>query len=366
MTSTPPGPQIPSGGVAAPSRVESEAGASANSAQQAKPLGEAATSEELVTSCISQHDSLEVYPVSVRVKRSCPSNNSVPPDRSGTGITGFSSHSRRRLRFAAVNAFPTLVSQFGLTYHDSWPTDGRTSKAHLNTWLTYVRRRLPGVGYLWLLEFQKRNAPHYHVFFTTPPDEAARRDLAAAWCRITSPGDDTALRFHQDQRNWIDWDMGTGAYLCKYLDKEAQKCVPEGYSNFGRFWGNSQKLVPDPTTLPLDDLDHVAEVDQETGEYFGGQSVVIRWLGRLAEKQTGGYSRFRSRAPHGSYTILQGATGFRQIVGYFNSLQQARKVHRERPACRVDSSAPGRRKREALAKAACQGHVLLSSPCGPS
>ena len=179
----------------------------------------------LVSSCISQQDRVEVFPVSLRVKRpGCGNPNQQPPEK--TGIFSFSNHSRRRLRFRAVNAFPALVSQFGLTYHNQWPTDGRTSKAHLNAWLTAVRRLLPGVGYLWLLEFQKRNAPHYHVFLTIPPDEETRIKLAEAWCRITSPDDPAALRFHQDQRNWITWDMGTGSYLCKYLDKEAQKVSP--------------------------------------------------------------------------------------------------------------------------------------------
>jgi len=142
--------------------------------------------------------------------------------------------------------------------------------------------------------------------------------LAEAWCRITSPDDPVALRFHQDQRNWIDWDMGSGSYLCKYLDKEAQKFVPEGYVKFGRFWGNSRGLEADPVLVSLADLDQAAPVDQQTGEILGGSAVIIRWLGRLAEKQTGGYSRFRKRAPHGSYTILQGAAGFKQIERYFN------------------------------------------------
>lgn len=281
--------------------------------------------EPLVSSCISQQDRIEVFPVSLRVKRPGRGNpDQAPPDRSGTWIGSFSVQSRRKLRFRAVNAFPALVSQFGLTYHEKWPSDGRISKAHLNAWLTALRRLLPGVGYLWLLEFQKRNAPHYHVFLTVPPSEEIRLKLAEAWCRIIAPGDDIALRFHQHCRNWIDWDMGSGAYLCKYLDKEAQKAVPEGYQGFGRFWGNSRGLEPDPLKIPLDDLEHTAQVDQETGEIYGGQSVVIRWLGRLAEKQTRGYSRFRTRAPHGSYTILQGAKAYRQIEAYFSNHERSK------------------------------------------
>lgn len=274
--------------------------------------------QPLVTTPISQQDRIEIFPVSLRVKRpGCGNPNQEPPDRSGSWIGSFSDNSRRRLRFRAVNAFPALVSQLALTYHNEWPTDGRTSKAHLNAWLTALRRILPGVGYLWLLEFQNRNAPHYHVFLTVPPDEKTWALLAEAWARITG-GTDDQLWWHGPKRgkNWIAWDMGTGSYLCKYLDKEAQKSVPEGYHGFGRFWGNSRGLEPEPVAVPLDDLD-AAHVDQDTGEIYGGQSTVIRWLGRLAEKQTRGYSRFRSRAPHGSYTILQGASAYRRIESYF-------------------------------------------------
>ena len=284
-----------------------------------KPLGETAP---LVSSCISQQTPsahLQIFPQSLRVKRPGTGNpNQTPPEK--TAINSFSDHSRRRLRFRALNAFPALVSQFGLTYHNEWPTDGRASKAHLNAWLTTLRRLLPGVGYLWILEFQKRKSPHYHVFLTTLPDPKTWARLAQAWCRITD-GTDDQLWWHGPERgeNWIAWDMGSGSYLCKYLDKEAQKDVPEGYNRFGRFWGNSRGLEASPVNIPLDVLDQ-AQVDQETGEIYGGQTRVIRWLGRLAEKQTRGYSRFRTRAQTGSYTILKGASAYKQIEAYFCKL----------------------------------------------
>ena len=302
----------------------------------------ARSQEPLGTTSISQHDVLEVYPVSVRVKRQSRGNPQAAPDRSGTQIQGFSDNSRRRLRFAAVNASPSLISQFVLTYHLDWPIDGRACKAHLNTWLTYLRRKVPGVKYIWILEFQEENddhrAPHFHVYLSIKPDREIWTYLAESWQRITN-GSDDSLWFHGPRRGraWGDWEMRSGSYLCKYLEKEKQKDIPEGYYNFGRFWGNSRDLVPDPQRVPLDDLDQVSQVDHETGEFYGGQSTVIRWLGRLAEKQTSGYSRFRSRAPHGSYTILQGADGLQKIIHYFNSLQKG-----ENHECR--SSQPQARK----------------------
>jgi len=275
--------------------------------------------QPLVTSSISREE-IEIYPKSLRVKRpSQVKENHQIPDRTDTQIVGFSSKSRRNLRFRAVNASPALISQFGLTYHDKWPLDGRESKRHLDNFLKHLRDLLPDVGYLWIMEFQKRDAPHYHLFLTIPPDPQIQRSLAEVWSRQTSPGDDTALRFHLHSRNWIPWEMNNANYLAKYLDKDAQKSIPAGYHSFGRFWGNSRKLVPDPVRIPMENLSTLDQCDPNTGEIISGEKLLIRWLGRLAEKQTNGYSRFRSRASHGSYTILQGRKGYLQIEKYLSN-----------------------------------------------
>lgn len=277
----------------------------------------------LVSTCISQHGQrprLELYPASLRVKR--PGSGQAgqdPPDRTGTELNSFSEQSRRKLRFRAINAFPSLVSQMALTYHETWPTDGRASKAHLNAWLTFLRRVCPDAGYLWIMEFQTREAPHYHVFLTIPPNIETWEKLSRAWVRITG-GTPDAEWWHGPGRgkNWIFWEMRSGSYLAKYLDKESQKAVPDGYRNFGRFWGNSRGLEAKPIEIPLDDIDDSAPVDEETGEVYGGSKTVLRWLGRLAEKQTRGFSRFRTRAALGSYTMLEGSAAYQQIEKYFD------------------------------------------------
>lgn len=304
-------------------------GCSVRGGDRRQPGADACRPERpLVSSSISQHtfeDHLQLFPVSLKVRR--PSSARVPahiPDRSGSTISGFSPASRRRLRFTAINAFPQLISQFGLTYHDQWPTDGRTCKGHLNAWLTSVRRILPGVGYLWIMEFQRRGAPHFHVFLSVPPDEPTRIRLADAWCRITSPGDAAALAFHRHRENWIPWEMRQAGYLAKYLDKDAQKAIPEGYGSFGRFWGCTRGLVPAPVEVPLTELDEATTTQNyETGEVSGGTSTVLRWLGRLAEKQTRGISRFRKRAQRYSYTMLEGARAYSRIEQYLCNQRQA-------------------------------------------
>jgi hypothetical protein len=285
----------------------------------------------LVSTPISQQKRLERYKKSVRwIDPDSSYQNSNPPDRSQTTLQGFSDKSRARLRFLAENSTRPLLSQFGLTYHDQWPTDGRECKQHLNAWLTAVRRILPGVGYLWLLEFQQRKAPHFHVFFTVPPSAEQWDMLSEAWCRLTAPDDEVCLWWHGSKRGktWIAWDMFSANYLTKYLDKEAQKAIPEGYVNFGRFWGNSRDLKPLPErTYSENDLDQLSQVDPETGELYGGSATLLRWLGRLAERQTRGYSRFRKRVAHGSYSMRNGSAALQQIESYFNQLNTKKGLH---------------------------------------
>ena len=86
--------------------------------------------------------------------------------------------------------------------------------------------------------------------------------------------------------------MGDANYLCKYIDKESQKTVPADYTNFGRFWGNSRDLVPAPETHDIKHLDTISHTDPDTGEIYGGETTIIRWLGRLAEW----YHRWRIQA----------------------------------------------------------------------
>lgn len=205
----------------------------------------------LVNRCISQTGSNSVNPVesllvwnkAVKIVRSSESfkSQNAPPVRSE--IQSFSVHSRRRLKFTSSNAFPSLISQFGMTYHKAEP-DGRTVKKHLNNFCTQFRKLFPSAGYLWILEFQSRGTPHFHFFTTLDHSREIGLKLAEIWHRIAEPDSKSHLRFHQHESNFIKWDMGSGSYLCKYLDKTAQKFVPVDFTGVGRFWGNSRNLAP--------------------------------------------------------------------------------------------------------------------------
>jgi hypothetical protein len=176
------------------------------------------------------------------------------------------------------------------------------------------------------MEFQKRNAPHFHIFFTIPPDRSIQPLISELWCRISGQSSDLqALAFHSHSTNWIDWEMKTSGYLTKYLDKSCQKLIPEGYSNFGRFWGCSRDLVPEPIIIPTGELKSYDQFDEKTGEIVSGENFILRSLGRLAERKTKGYSRFRNRAFHSSYTMHDGARAFYQLEKYLYQLKRRKQ-----------------------------------------
>lgn len=182
-----------------------------------------------------------------------------------SAIFEFSEKSKSRLREVCRNSGFWIRSQFCLTYHEIWPTDGLQSKRQLDAFLVFLRRH-PGIAYLgdslrylWVLEFQGRKAPHFHLFtdliadaewpgvpFVVPID---KHELARLWVldaqKLHLPSAVTTLQFHSHEKNFFPWRMVSGSYLVKeYVEKSLQKDVPENFQNVGRFWGNSRNMKP--------------------------------------------------------------------------------------------------------------------------
>jgi len=146
--------------------------------------------------------------------------------------------------------------------------------------------------------------------------------MASKWHKIAEPESPEHLRFHSHKKNFIAWDMGSGSYLCKYLDKEHQKAVPEGFTGVGRFWGNSRGLVPEPITIETESLDHAYSwemVDQDTGEHseFKASDYVTRQLCKHHEKLLR-HSPWRSSARKRptSYMLPSGSLIYQQLENY--------------------------------------------------
>lgn len=273
----------------------------------------------LVPSRISDTGAFRLSPKSLKIKGKAASRpDQIPPTR--TEIFQFSENSRRRLRFAALNAWPKLISQFCLTYHEHFPSDGKELKRQLHNFLKVFRKRYPGTVYLWILEFQRRGAPHFHLFLPFSPSPEVGRELAAIWLRVSGQSDDQqAVAFHEHSRNFITWDMGNGSYICKYIEKSRQKDVPDNFVNVGRFWGASRGLVPMPIDVDFDSFASAHDLrDEKTGECSDAVILAARWLGKWYERQTPKKYRkfrrnFRKMAMKTGWTLATGAAAFKQI-----------------------------------------------------
>jgi hypothetical protein len=284
----------------------------------------------LVNKCISEQKRkgsnpvkrLLAWPRALKLEREYNRKSDQPVGSERSEISSFSIASKRRLKFTAGNAFPELISQFAMTYHQATP-DGLTVKKQLHAFLISLKRHFPEVRHLWILEFQTRQIPHLHLFLTLPHNTPGlHKFMAHKWHEISEPDSPEHLKFHMHRTNFIPWDMGTAGYLCKYLDKEHQKQVPAGFVGVGRFWGNSRGLVPDPLQVEMGDIDNAfsyESVDADTGEVqdFRASEYVTRQLCKHHEKslrRSPWKSSARTRPT--SYTLPNGMIIYRQLENY--------------------------------------------------
>jgi hypothetical protein len=206
-------------------------------------------------------------------------------DRNGAParhVTLWSQRSRTRMirTLAGLDWTPVIADAAGwapamitLTYPGDWATvapDGRTIKRHLGNfrraWERDLTRPLAAV---WKLEFQRRGAPHYHLYAACPlSDITVRRGrgrasrpvtmrfkhwLSATWARIVGAQGDERAR-HEAAGTGIDWATGyrytdpkrLAIYFAKHNTKasgakEYQHRPPAAWldhtTGVGRWWG---------------------------------------------------------------------------------------------------------------------------------
>lgn len=192
---------------------------------------------------------LKFYRNDVRVSYAMRGNRKKPKKVKRGEIVEFTQDSRNRLAFVANNTPVTFEWMVTLTYPSEFETDGKTVKAHLNKFLTWMRKAKPGVQYLWFLEFQRRGAPHFHILLDMPLD---RQKVSERWFDHVNSGDVKHIRAGTNVER-IRKPDGARRYAVKYSMKMKQKKVPKAYRNVGRFWGNSRGVNPD-VQMEIDDL----------------------------------------------------------------------------------------------------------------
>lgn len=198
---------------------------------------------------------------------------------------------RRRLNFVARNYSEGMRVFLTLTCpgHDLLVIrDGSILKNILHAFLKWWSRKFPGSRWLWFMEFQKRGAPHIHIFADFGHIEVIelpflRRECVKAWIKYQQQfnaekweqlfyTDDEAFDvayndhfIHGCHLEYIRLPHMVAAYCSKESSKMIQKKVPKEFENVGRFWGHSRnfkKVKPKKYYFPMKkDEDILAGLD---------------------------------------------------------------------------------------------------------
>ncbi len=222
-------------------------------------------------------------------------------DQPGTGgvITEWSRKSRSSMcrTFAELDYSPLVESgrvpaMVTLTYPGDWEVvapDGASVKRQMVLWRKRFQREYgEAARYIWKLEFQRRGAPHIHLWMAPPisPGRSGRgfaQWLSETWAQVVDHPDPVQKARHVLAGTAIDVRNGLKAcdpkrlaiYFTKHSspnlngDKEYQHIVPELWRQPGRgpgrFWG----------VYGLKKAIAVVEVAQDA--YLAARRLVRRW-----------------------------------------------------------------------------------------
>lgn len=202
-------------------------------------------------------------------------------------IEEFSSKSRQRLRlFLAMMERACLPFMLTLTYPGEFSTDDRVWKADLKTWFARLKRSYPQVAAVWKLEFQKRGAPHFHLFLwgiemdemwsdrgkANPVNQMNamsygdfRRWAERAWFEVVGSGDERHLRAGCNLQR-IQKPGRLMNYVAGYVSKEDQSLPGQ---KVGRYWGCHNRAV-----LPMKEAE---ETPMERDDYIAVRRMARRF-----------------------------------------------------------------------------------------
>jgi hypothetical protein len=205
----------------------------------------------------------------------------------GRAITGWSRRSRAAMcrTFAELDYTPLVESGrvpalVTLTYPDDWESvapDGASVKRHMMRWRKRFHREWgEPARYIWKLEFQRRGAPHIHLWMA-PPDTVGRSGrkfrnwLSQEWADIVAHPDPEQRARHLLAGTAVDILKGLRAcdpkrlaiYFTKHSSpnklpgKGYQHIVPEAWRQPGhgpgRFWGvHGLRRATAVVEIPLD------------------------------------------------------------------------------------------------------------------
>jgi hypothetical protein len=284
-------------------------------------------------------------------------SNTAPDHRhGGSVITEWSRKSRSAMcrTFSELDYSPLVESgrvpaMVTLTYPGDWEIvapDGASVKRHMVLWRKRFQREYgEPARYIWKLEFQRRGAPHIHLWMA-PPMSSGRSGrgfaqwLSASWAEIVDHPDPEHKARHLLAGTAIDVRNGLKAcdpkrlaiYFTKHSspnlngNKEYQHIVPELWQlpgrGPGRFWGvyGLKKAI--------------AVVEVALDAYLTARRIVRRWSRSQAVYGDPG-SRFPTAViPRTAVRLVPRVNRDTGVVKY-------RKVRRRRALCSQGGLAGG-------------------------
>jgi hypothetical protein len=180
-------------------------------------------------------------------------------------IAEFSPEARKRLAFVASNTAVDFTAMITLTYPAAYETSGKVVKTHLRAFLGRFRRKVGQFSYLWVLEFQARGAPHFHIWIDVDIPRQLYAIVSRDWYEIVGSKDQKHLAAGTRCERMRSKD-GAARYAVKYAAKMRQKIVPAAYRDVGRFFGYSRDVKPHKVMDPIP-VDGRADLQTKLGDW---------------------------------------------------------------------------------------------------
>jgi hypothetical protein len=234
-----------------------------------------------------------VCPGGIDIREKLPPSKA--PDVGPRGkIYGLSPASRRRLLRNLIRLPPPIAgsSLLGLTYHHGAGPDPALWHSHLHNFFRELREAFGAFGpeWVWVLEAQRRGAPHFHVLVLwerAPHPIQLRRWVARVWHRIADPTSPEHAKAGTRVDAIAPDDRRAArrltAYLTKYLAKDDQKAFIDKETGerlpSGRMWGKTLTERNTRETPVVLTGDEAAQLRRRIRRW-GASSPFLRKFGR--------------------------------------------------------------------------------------